>query len=239
VWVGPTYFSEVNPVVGRHTTAAPLTFGGLISGYGFVASNATQTITITNNVNTFTGGVIVVQGTVQIDGSLPLLCPVTNDVNGTLAGVGTFNSVVTNAGTISPGSSVGTITFATNLVMLNNSIINWELGASTNDMISVLGNLTLDSNTTLRVLNGGFLSNPNGTFVVMSYSGTDPVLGTWTVDTSSSPWSGATTSVALDTITKRILLTLVARSSSSSSWSLYRQNSSFRKNSAIKSQGGN
>ena len=243
---------------------SPLTFSGPVSMYEDFAGdthsfNVTNTLTYTGvisstkkkyiskigtgklrltNSNTFTGGVIVVEGTVQVDGSLPLLCPVTNGVSGTFGGSGVINSVTTNAGTIAPGSSVGVITFATNLVMLNNSAINWEIGLTTNDMISVLGNLTLGASTTLRVLNGGFSGLPNGIFVVMSYSGSDPVLGTWTVDTSGSPWSGATTSVSLDTATKRILLNLVA-GSSGTTWSLYRQNSAFRKNSAIKSQGGN
>ena len=97
VWNGTTTMGDSKPVIGRFSTAAPVTFAGVVTGNGFVASNATQTITITNNVNTFTGGVDVVSGTLAIGTNSCLGAGTVKLYGGvTLGSAGSFVPTVTN-----------------------------------------------------------------------------------------------------------------------------------------------
>jgi fibronectin-binding autotransporter adhesin len=91
------------------------------------------------------------------------------NLQGNMVGSGTIDPGTINHsnGTIAPGLSVGTLTIAGNLVMAATSVLNFELGTSS-DLLIVNGNLTLDG-----VLNvtdsGGFVP---GVYTIIDYSGT-------------------------------------------------------------------
>jgi fibronectin-binding autotransporter adhesin len=122
-----------------------------------------------------------------------------------LVGVGTVVGNVTALGTIAPGLSPGTLTFANNLSLGSGSIVNYELsgtdttvGSGINDLSSVSGNLTLAG--TLNVTGiGSFLSaNVGDSWRLFDYTGllTDNGLSLGTMPTLSSG-----NSFAIDTST--------------------------------------
>lgn len=94
---------------------------------------------------------------------------------GTLGGTGRINGTVTiEDGTLSPGEGTGNLTFGNSLVLTEDSVLNFELGAPgsvagvNSDLVTVLGNLTLDG--TLNVSDiGGFGA---GLYRLIDYSGT-------------------------------------------------------------------
>ena len=122
-----------------------------------------------------------------------------------LVGVGTVVGNVTALGTIAPGLSPGTLTFANNLSLSSGSIVNYELsgtdttvGSGINDLSSVSGNLTLAG--TLNVTGiGSFLSaNVGDSWRLFDYTGllTDNGLSLGTMPTLPSG-----NSFAIDTST--------------------------------------
>jgi autotransporter-associated beta strand protein len=89
---------------------------------------------------------------------------------GTLAGTGTISGLVTvaNDATIQPGnSSAGTLTLGNGLVLNGTSILDYDVGTST-DQIAVTGNLTLDGSINITGGAGFGL----GTKTILTYTGT-------------------------------------------------------------------
>ncbi|NDK54230.1 autotransporter-associated beta strand repeat-containing protein, partial [Rhizobium laguerreae] len=86
------------------------TFAGVIGGTGgLTVSDGSQTL---SGVNTYTGATTVSGGRLSVNGSIT--SPVTTSGAGILGGTGTIFGDVTNAGTIAPGNSIGTLTIAGN-----------------------------------------------------------------------------------------------------------------------------
>jgi hypothetical protein len=83
-----------------------------------------------------------------------------------------------------------------------------ELGATTNDIVAVQGNLTLGAGTTLNLYNAGYVgeSLANGTYTLITYSGSDPSLGAWTIDYGSTGWSGGNVKLDILSNPKRVYL---------------------------------
>ena len=79
----------------------------------------------------------------------PTGCRSSNASGGTIAGSGTLNlggSMLTNAGTLSPGASPGTLRVDGDLVLLPSSVLNVEIagtGAGQYDVLDVRGNAAL------------------------------------------------------------------------------------------------
>jgi len=97
-----------------------------------------------------------------------------------LTGVGTVLGNVSSLGTIAPGLSPGTLTFANNLSLDSGSILSYELsgtdttvGSGINDLSSVTGNLTLGGTLNVtETVAGSFLSAVEGdSWRIFSYSG--------------------------------------------------------------------
>jgi T5SS/PEP-CTERM-associated repeat protein len=90
--------------------------------------------------------------------------------NATLSGVGTIvgNATVANGATLAPGpaSGVGTLTLANNLIVNNNSTLQYGLGTNS-DRAVVSGNLTLGG--TLNVNDAGGFGV--GTYTLFTYAG--------------------------------------------------------------------
>jgi fibronectin-binding autotransporter adhesin len=168
------------------------------------AINVTQAgsgTTVFAGVNTYTGTTSITNGTLQlgsagsIANSVAIVLSATSttfDVSAVaggfslgagqvLQGVGTVVGDVTALGTIAPGSSPGTLTFANDLSLGSASILSYELsgtdttvGSGINDLSSVLGDLSL--NGTLNVTEtvaGSFLSaNAGDSWRLFNYTGT-------------------------------------------------------------------
>ncbi len=118
------------------------------------AGPGTQTL---SGNNTFTGQTTVQGGTFVLNGSLAGPLQITS--LGTLKGTGSVAGAVVNTGTISPGQSIGTLTFLSTFTN-NGGTYDVEVnGAGQSDLISVGGAATL---------NGGqvVVSSVDGTFLV-------------------------------------------------------------------------
>ena len=75
--------------------------------------------------------------------------------------------IVANGATLSPGNSVGTLTFSNDLVVSSGATLQYELGNSS-DRAVVLGNLNLGG--TLNISDAGGFTN--GTYTLFTYGGT-------------------------------------------------------------------
>lgn len=108
----------------------------------YKVGNGTWTL---NGTNLYAGFTVISNGTLVVNGSIlgtnlgPMPagfwvgCQVRSE--GTLKGNGLINCVVTNAGALSPGSSIGTLTISNSLVLLPGSINLFEIEGSQHDQI--------------------------------------------------------------------------------------------------------
>jgi autotransporter-associated beta strand protein len=129
-----------------------------ILGGGTVALNGNDSY---SGVTTISNGMLFVNnaigaGTVTVAG------------NGRLGGNGTIGGAVTisSSGTLMPGNPIGTLTIASNLTMNAGSIMNFDLGTSS-DRVVVANDLSLTC--TLNVTNSGVLTS--GTYTLFTYGG--------------------------------------------------------------------
>lgn len=88
-----------------------ITFLGAISGTGAVVQAGTGTTSL-SGTQTYTGATTINAGRLEVNGSIT--SPVTVNAAGMLGGVGTVFGNVSNAGVVSPGIAMGTLTIAGN-----------------------------------------------------------------------------------------------------------------------------
>jgi autotransporter-associated beta strand protein len=135
-------------------------FGGSII-QGGINKTGTGTQILTGS-NTYTAATTISAGTLLVEGSLGNTAVTVN--GGVLGGSGSIAGAVSvgSGGTLSPGSSPGTITLGSTLNMLNGSTLAFEGG----DLVAVTGQLDLDNNWTL-TLGPGFVDG--GSVVVYTF----------------------------------------------------------------------
>ncbi|MCX7887125.1 MAG: autotransporter-associated beta strand repeat-containing protein [Verrucomicrobiae bacterium] len=159
---GPLVFT--NPsfnITNRNTSTAPLRFLTLSGSnadaneiQGIIANNGINTAIglrkegtgrwILSGQNTYTGPTIVNSGTLVVNGAI-LNSFVTNNVFGTIAGTGFVANLTIISGTLSPGTSVGTLT-AGNLTLLGTPTLHFELGpTNASDLVVVNGTLSFSN----------------------------------------------------------------------------------------------
>jgi fibronectin-binding autotransporter adhesin len=146
-------------------TNANDTFAGVIGGTGgLTVTGGSQTL---SGVNTYTGATTVSGGRLAVNGSIT--SPVATSGAGILGGTGTIFGDVTNAGTIAPGNSIGTLTIAGNYTGTGGTLeVEAVLGgdASPTDFLVVTGNTAGSTNVTVINLGGGGAQTAEGIKIV-------------------------------------------------------------------------
>jgi len=167
-----------------------ITFTNSVSGSGTLTKVGANTLTYDVGTNSSAGATVVSQGKLVLGVAGVMTCPIsvtsgatfdltqnpTFTLNQTLSGSGTVTGLLTMAsGTISPGGSgaAGTLSFTNGLTELGNGNHQMELSSvgSTNDLINVLGDLTLNGTNNISVSHFGGGTVPNGTYPLFAYSG--------------------------------------------------------------------
>ncbi len=127
------------------------TYAGVISGRGEIIKRGSGTFTLTGN-NTYTEGTTVQAGQLAVNGSIT--GGITINSGATLKGIGTISGGGTINGMLSPGNSIGTITFNTadgDLTLGSSSVTQIELNSSNSSKIVNVGggNIVLGGNVSL------------------------------------------------------------------------------------------
>jgi autotransporter-associated beta strand protein len=148
----------------------------------------------TNNyygTNSSSGATTISSGGLVLQGSALLSCPVvvgsagtfdvsqvpTFTLNQSLSGSGVVNGLLTaNGGSINPGGTgtSGTLTFLSGLTENGNINNTFSLSSplNTNDLINVVGNLTLNNTNNIILSHFGGGTIPSGIYPLIAYSGT-------------------------------------------------------------------
>ena len=169
-------------LAGDITNAAALVFdraddvthAGAIGGTGTLTKAGAGTLTL-SGTSSYTGATTVDAGQLNVTGSLGATA-VTVANGATLGGTGSIGGVVTveDGGRLAPGTSPGTLTIDSDLVLNAGSILDFEFGApnvvggGVNDLVIVSGALTLDG--TLNVSAG--VGYGAGVYRIFNFTGT-------------------------------------------------------------------
>ena len=128
-------------------------FANAIAGSGGVVQAGSGN-TVFNGAQTYTGATTVDAGRLTVNGSIT--SPVTVHAAGTLAGVGTIVGDVTNAGTLAPGHSIGTLTVAGNYIGQGGTLaIEAALGDDSSPADRLVVNGDTSGTTIVKVTNVG------------------------------------------------------------------------------------
>jgi autotransporter-associated beta strand protein len=147
-------------------------FSGGITGVGRLLKEGNGTMTLSGN-NTYTGYTHVDGGILLVNGSQPS-SPVTVYSLATLGGLGTVGTI-TSDGTVSPGTSPGTLT-SSNVVLSATSIFAVELTGTGSDQLNVRGANNLGG-ATLQLTTSGLSPTEGQTFTILNNDSADPIVG--------------------------------------------------------------
>lgn len=162
-----------------------LNLSNVMTGSGFFyMNNGTGTAIISGNSPAFTGGVLLYDGQLTLNGLIG--SGITSEAGTTVAGVGTAQGLVDVSGALAPGSAGagGTFNATEGLTLENGATVAMNLSTTTssgNSLIAVTGNLTLNGNTITINPYKGFLAD--GNYTLFTYNGTLTVNAMPTVST--------------------------------------------------------
>lgn len=183
---------------------------GILSGVGGGLTKTGAGTLVLSASNTYSGAATTVSaGTLLVNGSLDVT-PITVNSNATLGGSGSVAGTVLikNGGKLAPGDGAGTFTTGA-LTLEKNAEILCDISGVNNVDKVVASGLVLGANTTLRLRDAGITKTPDGEFVLIQYSGTDPALGSWNLDVQIPGILPANVSVYQDTANDRIMLKII------------------------------
>jgi len=189
--VAGSIVSNTPLVVGNKNTNA--TFNGILTGTSSITKKGTGSWTLTGasthtGTNTVNGGKLIVNNTT---GSGTGTGSVSVNNTGTLSGTGIITGAVAvnTGGTLAPGNNtIGTLTVNSNVSLGAGATTEMEINriASTKDMLTVVGTLTL--NGTLKMSNLSVLAYSNGnTFKLFNAT---TIKGGFTAITPPTPGDG-------------------------------------------------
>ena len=138
---------------------------------------------VLSNANTYTGKTVVNEGTLLVtntSGSGTGTGAVTVNAGGTLGGSGTIGGAVSLiGGTLSPGTSPGTLTVGTDAVpksvtMDADATYKWEFDGSIGDLVVIKGDLNLTEGWNLALVAAGGAPAFGSTHDLFTYTGSGP-----------------------------------------------------------------
>lgn len=151
------------------------TYGGHLSGPGILQKKGSEILHVTADSSGFNGKTQLLQGELNLTGSLANGTQATVSVGATLSGTGTIGSTsvpLMNSGTIRPGNQIGTLTISGSLIMASSSLFDIEVGPTTHDLLAVTGMAMLDG--TLQVsfeTDSGFMGFSNTVTILTAGGG--------------------------------------------------------------------
>lgn len=148
-----------------------------------------NTATFSSGTLAFAGGFLQTSGSTTLSGG-NISCPFTIDVSGgTLAGNGTITGNVSNAGSVAPGLSPGSLTITGNYTQTASGILNIQLAGTTPvtlyDQLNVTGTASLNGTLDVTLI-GGFTPANNNTFDVLTYASSSGAFATQNLPTFPS-----------------------------------------------------
>lgn len=185
-----TVEEAVAPTTMTVAAASDYTFSGAGIATNLLTVSGGGTLTLANEANAL-GGINVLEGALQITGSnnlplvgsvhvaagavLELAAPVAFGATSHLSGGGQVIGNVTSPGIITPGNSVGTLTFADDLTLTGASVLAVEVGGtaagSQHDVVSILGDATLSGELEVTLVNG-YQPAAGASFSILTVQGT-------------------------------------------------------------------
>ena len=116
-------------------------------------------LTVGSGTGTETGNQLVVNGSLTAT-------TVTVNAGNSLSGSGTITGALTAAGTVAPGTSIGTLSVTGNTVL--SGTLEIEVDATSSDVLAVTGDLDISA-ATLSITN---LGAALGSYTIATYTGT-------------------------------------------------------------------
>ena len=177
--IGSGVLGVSSGAVFEFTNAGDVTFANGLTGSGVFQKLGAGTLSF---LDPFSIGTLAVnQGKVRLNGQMTGDAQIASGAS--LDGIGRITGSVTNAGTIAPGNSIGTLTIDGNYVHDSNAILEIEFDAAGNiDLLDIGGTAQLNGGI-LRFVSLGGAEGAGGTFL----SAAGGVTGTFdTVETVGS-----------------------------------------------------
>jgi len=152
---------------------------GTISGSGNVVIDGNMDLMGTGVIN-ITGNVTLTSGALNVPSGSAVAATLMTVAAGTVSGNGNIPTTVMNGGTLrlEGFSGIGTLTAIGNFSAASGVNMLYDVTASNNDILSVVGAVTL-SNPTLQLSLPGTLPGVGQTFLLVANDGADAVSGTF------------------------------------------------------------
>ncbi|YCM46919.1 LamG-like jellyroll fold domain-containing protein (plasmid) [Verrucomicrobiaceae bacterium 227] len=142
----------------------------LYGGNSFTKTGVGTMVFNTQGDSNMSGDFNVNSGTVLLNGALSNNSNLSVAAGATLGGNASYASPATIAGTISPGSAIGSISTGGSLTFSDNSTYLADIIAPDNDRIDVAGDLHIGNNVTLN-LSDATVDGLNAPYILLTYSG--------------------------------------------------------------------
>lgn len=173
-----------------------VTYANVVDGAAGLIKEGSGILTL-NGANTYQGATQVNAGTLVVNGDTSgATGAVTIATGASLGGSGTVGGATTVAGTLSPGNSIGSLTFSDDLILLDGSAINFEFlndstpGVSYDQLMGPQMALPLSGSITLTVIGlAGHSINLGDSFTIFSGSVDNFDAGLFNI-INQSDWSG-------------------------------------------------
>lgn len=163
--------------------AGNMVVSGVIGGgSGGLTKDGTGGLAL-SGANTYSGGTTVSGGSLIVNNTTGsgTGSGAVNVTSGTLGGSGTISGAVSigSGATLAPGNSPGTLTINNDLGLNDTSILAFELnpldttvGSNINDLVTGIGNLTLNGVLNVSATSGSFSGVTSGSWRLFDYTGT-------------------------------------------------------------------